>query len=314
MESSIRGSGMDSATSTHTRSGAAALLVEDRREEWARKAGPGFLRRLIREPIGLIGALAIGLLLVVAIAAPLIAPYDPTEQPGRRLQSPSGEYWAGTDDFGRDIFSRLLYGARVSLKVGVIAVGIALLAGGALGLISGFYGGLVDSLVQRLVDILLAFPTLILVIALATVLGPSTTTAMIAIGIVYSPTFARVVRAPTMVAMREQYVEAGRTIGVGSFRMMLRYVLPNIAAPIIVQVTLSLSTAILAEAALSFLGLGTQPPAASWGSMLGTGRKYMESASWVAIFPGIAISLTVLGFSLLGDALRDVLDPRLRQR
>jgi peptide/nickel transport system permease protein len=278
------------------------------------RPGMATFRKVLREPIGAVGLVIIVTLITVAILAPVIAPYPPDDQPGQRLEAPSATYWLGTDDLGRDIFSRLLYGARVSLQVGIIAVGIALVIGGILGLLSGYYAGTVDSLIQRLVDILLAFPTLILVIALTTVMGASTSTAMIAIGIAYSPAIARVVRGATLQVRQEQYVEAGKTIGVGPVRMILRHVTPNIAAPVIVQCTLLLSTAILAEAALSFLGLGTQPPAASWGAMLGTGRKYMETAPWVAIFPGVAISITVLGFNLLGDALRDALDPRLRQR
>ncbi len=280
----------------------------------ARGAASDSFRRTMREPIGLIGFTVIALLIVVAIAAPIIAPYSVDEQPGRRLEFPSATYWLGTDEFGRDVFSRLVYGARVSLQVGLISVGIALAIGGFLGVVSGYYTGIVDSFVQRLVDILLAFPALILVIALATVLGASTSTAMIAIGIVYAPAIARVVRGATLQVTQEQYVEAGRTIGVGSARMIMKHVVPNIAAPVIVQCTLLLSTAILAEAALSFLGLGTQPPMASWGAMLGAGRKYMETAPFVAIFPGLAISITVLGFNLFGDALRDALDPRMRQR
>lgn len=272
------------------------------------------LRRTIREPIGLIGFVVIVLLIAVAVTAPVIAPYSADAQPGRRLQSPSGTFWLGTDEFGRDVFSRLVYGARVSLQVGIVAVGIALAIGGFMGLVSGYHQGIIDSLIQRLVDILLAFPTLILVIALATVMGASTTTAMIAIGIVYAPAIARVVRGATLQVTQELYVEAGKAIGVGSARMMTKHILPNIAAPVIVQCTLLLSTAILAEAALSFLGLGTQPPMASWGAMLGTGRKYMETAPFVAVFPGLAISITVLGFNLFGDALRDALDPKMRQR
>ncbi len=271
-------------------------------------------RRVIREPMGLVGTAIIVVLIGVALAAPLIAPYSVDEQPGERLESPNRTYWLGTDEFGRDIFSRMVFGAQISLQVGLIAVGIALVFGGAPGVVSGYYLGLVDSVIQRLVDILLAFPTLILVIAMATVMGASTRTAMIAIGIAYAPAVSRVARSATLVVMKEPYVDAAITMGGQPVRIMTRYVLPNIAAPLIVQCTLLLSTAILAEAALSFLGLGTQPPAASWGAMLGTGRSYMETAPWVAVFPGLAISITVLGFNLLGDALRDALDPRLRPR
>ncbi|MGH2560140.1 MAG: ABC transporter permease [Thermomicrobiales bacterium] len=268
---------------------------------------------VLSRPLGVAGAALIVLLSVTAMLAHLVAPFDPTAQPADRLLAPGSTYWLGTDEFGRDILSRILYGARVSLQVGAISVGIALVAGSVLGVISGFFLGMVDSLVQRVVDIMLAFPAVILIIAISGVLGPSLVTAMIAIGIVYAPNFARIVRGPTLVVMQQQYVEAGRAIGAGSARLMIRYVLPNVMAPIIVQATLALSTAILAEATLSFLGLGTQPPDPSWGTMLGSGRKYMETAPWVAIFPGLAIALTVLGFNLLGDALRDALDPSLRQ-
>jgi peptide/nickel transport system permease protein len=191
-------------------------------------------------------------------------------------------------------------------------VGIALLLGATLGLVSGYYLGTVDSLVQRLVDVMLAFPSVILIIAISGVVGPSLGTAMIAIGIVYAPNFARVARGPTLSVAQEQYVEAARTLGAGPLRIILRHVLPNITAPLIVQTTLAFSTAILAEATLSFLGLGTQPPHPSWGTMLGNGRKFMDLAPWVAVYPGLAIMISVLGFNLLGDALRDALDPRLR--
>ena len=268
---------------------------------------------LTRHPVGAVGGGLVLLLIVLAVAAPLLAPFDPIAQPARRLLPPGGQYFLGTDEFGRDILSRIIYGSRVSLQVGIISVSIALLFGGTLGLVSGYYLGMVDSLVQRLVDIMLAFPGVILIIAISSVLGPSLTTAMVAIGIVYSPSFARIVRGPTLVVMQQQYVEGARAIGARPLRIMARYVLPNIAAPIIVQATLAFSTAILAEATLSFLGLGTQPPHPSWGTMLGSGRKYMELAPWVAVFPGLAIALTVLGFNLLGDALRDALDPSLRQ-
>ena len=268
---------------------------------------------LVRQPVGMAGIALVLLFIVLAVAAPLIAPFDPLAQPSKRLLPPGGRHLLGTDEFGRDVLSRIIYGSRVSFQVGVISVGIALLIGGALGLISAYYLGLVDSLVGRLVDIMFAFPSVILIVAISGVLGPSMTTAMIAIGIVYSPIFARIVRGPTLVVMQQQYVEGARALGAGWLRVMLRYVLPNIAAPVIVQTTLSFSTAILSEATLSFLGLGTQPPYPSWGTMLGAGRKFMELAPWVAIYPGLAIALAVLGLNLLGDALRDALDPRLRR-
>lgn len=270
-------------------------------------------RYLVQHPVGLVGLALVLLLIVLAIAAPLFAPFDPLAQPSKRLLPPGGQHLLGTDEFGRDVLSRIIYGTRVSFQVGVISVGIALLIGGTLGLLSGYYTGLVDSLLMRLVDIMFAFPSVILIIAISGVLGPSMTTAMMAIGIVYSPIFARIVRGPTLVIMQQQYVEGARAIGAGRIWIMLRYVLPNIAAPVIIQTTLSFSTAILSEATLSFLGLGTQPPDPSWGTMLGSGRKFMELAPWVAVYPGLAIALAVLGLNLLGDALRDALDPRLRR-
>jgi peptide/nickel transport system permease protein len=272
------------------------------------------VRRLSGQAVGMTGVLLVLLFILLSILAPLLAPFDPIAQPADRLAPPDRTYWLGADEFGRDILSRIIYGSRVSLQVGVISVGIALLVGGAFGLLAGYYRGWVDSVIGRVVDIMFAFPTIILIIVLAGVLGPSITTAMLAIGIVYAPQFARIVRGPTLSVMQQQYVEGAQAIGAPQWLVMLRYVLPNIAAPIIVQATLSFSTAILAEATLSFLGLGVQPPAASWGSMLGSGRKFMELAPWVAIYPGLAIALAVLGWNLFGDALRDALDPRLRTR
>jgi peptide/nickel transport system permease protein len=271
------------------------------------------LNALASQWIGLLGIFLVLSFVVMAVAAPLLSPYDPISQPGEQLEAPNASYWLGTDEFGRDILSRIIYGARVSLQVGVISVGIALLFGGALGLVSGYYRGMTDAIIGRVIDIMFAFPTIILIIAISGVLGPSLTTAMIAIGIVYAPIFARIVRGPTLAVMQQQYVEGAHAIGAGRWRIMARYVLPNIAAPIIVQATLSFSTAILSEATLSFLGLGTQPPDPSWGIMLGTGRRYMELAPWVAIYPGLAVALAVLGWNLLGDALRDALDPQLRK-
>ncbi|MBI4280282.1 MAG: ABC transporter permease [Armatimonadetes bacterium] len=272
-----------------------------------------WLRRLfLRHPIGAMGAALIGTLVAVALLAPLLAPYRPAAQIAQRLQPPSPAHLLGTDEFGRDMLSRIIYGSRISIFVGLVAVGIALTAGVAIGLLSGYFGGRMDHLAMRVMDIIFSFPALILAIAITGILGPSLTNATIAIGIVYTPTFARLARGTVLSVLQHEYVTAARALGASDARIMRVHVLPNIAAPITVQTTLNLSTAILAEAALSFLGLGTQPPDPSWGTMLGTGRRYMESAPWVAVFPGLAIMMAVLGFNLLGDGLRDILDPRLR--
>ena len=271
------------------------------------------LRRLAaKNPLGVVGAVLILLLLLTALFAGLLAPHDPVAQIARRLSAPGGQYVLGTDEFGRDILSRIIYGTRISLYVGVVSVGIALGIGGTLGLLAGYFGGWVDNLLMRLMDVMFAIPSLVLAIAITGILGPNLRNAMIAIGLVYTPTFARVARGPVLSIVQHEYVAAARTVGAGDGRILLRHVLPNVTAPNIVQTTLSLSTAILAEAVLSFLGLGTQPPEPSWGTMLGTGRKFMETAPWVAVFPGVAIMLAVLGFNLLGDGLRDALDPRLK--
>ena len=271
------------------------------------------LRRLARHPTALLGIVLVGTFLGLALTAPLVSPFDPTAQPARRLLPPGGRYLLGTDEFGRDVFSRIVHGARISLQVGIVSVGIALAVGGVLGLVSGYCLGIVDALTGRLVDVMFAFPSIILIIALSGVLGASLTTAMVAIGVVYSPIFARIVRAPTLAVVQQPYVEGARALGASVARVVSRHVVPNIAAPIIVQTTLSFSTAILSEATLSFLGLGTQPPDPSWGTMLSAGRRFMELAPWVTVYPGLAIALTVLGLNLVGDALRDALDPRLRQ-
>jgi peptide/nickel transport system permease protein len=271
------------------------------------------LKRLVgKNPLGVVGAGLIALLLLTAALAGVLAPFDSSAQIARRLTGPGGQYLLGTDEFGRDILSRIIYGTRISLYVGVVSVGIALGIGGTLGLLAGYFGGWVDNLLMRLMDVMFAIPSLVLAIAITGILGPNLTNAMIAIGLVYTPTFARVVRGPVLSVVQHEYVAAARTVGARHGRILLRHVLPNVTAPIIVQTTLSLSTAILTEAVLSFLGLGTQPPEPSWGTMLGTGRKFMETAPWVAVFPGFAIMLAVLGFNLLGDGLRDALDPRLR--
>ena len=267
-----------------------------------------------RNPIGIVGAIIVGATIVVAIAAPLIAPYSPNAQDAERLLGPSWDNLMGTDELGRDTFSRIVYGARVSLQVGIISVLVALVVGSLLGLAAGFWGGALDSWMMRFVDILFAFPGLVLAIVIAGLLGPSRNNAMIAIGVVFAPAFARVVRGSVLTVMNEPYVEAGRVIGARSSRLIRLHVLPNIIAPLIVMTTVYLSSAILAEAGLSFLGLGTQPPEPAWGGMLNIARTYMELNAWMAIFPGLAIMIVVLGFNFLGDGLRDILDPRLRER
>jgi peptide/nickel transport system permease protein len=265
-----------------------------------------------RNPIGLVGAAVVLLTVVVALAAPLIAPYDPDAQESERLLPPSVANLMGTDELGRDTFSRIVFGARVSLQVGIISVFIALLIGAIFGITAGFLQGRVDAWLMRGVDIMFAFPGLVLAIVIAGLLGASRTNAMIAIGLVYAPAFARVIRGSVLSVMSEPYVEAGRVVGATNGRLVRQYVLPNIVAPLIVMVSVYLSSAILSEAALSFLGLGTQPPEPAWGGMLNLARTYMEISPWMAIFPGLAIMIVVLGFNFLGDGLRDILDPRLR--
>jgi peptide/nickel transport system permease protein len=266
-----------------------------------------------RHWVGTVGALIVLTVIAVAVVAPFLAPYPAAAQVATRLQPPNRQFLLGTDEFGRDVLSRVIYGSRISLYVGIVSVGISLLFGGSLGTVAAFFGGLTDNIIMRLMDLLFSIPSLILAIVITGTLRPSLTNAMLAIGIVYTPRFARVARGPALSVMREAYVEAAWMIGAGRLRIMLSHLLPNIVAPLIVQSTLAFSTAILTEAALSFLGLGTQPPDPSWGTMLGTGRKYMELAPWIAVFPGLAIMLAVLGFNLLGDGLRDFFDPRLRR-
>jgi len=268
--------------------------------------------RVARNRLGILGAAMILICAVFAVAAPLAAPYDPSSQAFRRLQPPTAENWMGTDELGRDTASRIIYGARVSLQVGGLAVVIGLVLGTLVGVLAGFYGGRLDDWLMRVIDVMFAFPGLILAIVIAGLLGPSRTNAMLAIGIVFVPPFARVVRGSVLAVMQEGYIEAARVMGLADRRIILRYILPNITAAIIVLASVYLSTAILAEAGLSYLGLGTQPPEPSWGGMLSASRNYMELSPWMAFFPGAAIMLVVLGFNFLGDGLRDVLDPRLR--
>lgn len=269
--------------------------------------------RFRKNKLAFIGLICISLFLFVALLAPFVSPYDPYKMDGTvMLSSPSSAHWLGTDQFGRDILSRIMYGAQISIKVGVISVGIALFFGVFIGVCAGFFGKWTDSILSRVTDILFAFPDIVLALAIMAILGPSLTNVMIAIGIVYTPIFARIARGAVLSIKDSLYIEAARSIGVGPFTIIRKHVLPNIIAPLIVQTTLSFAFAILAEAALSFLGLGVQPDTPSWGIMLNEGKGWMESAWWIAVFPGVAITLAVLSFNTMGDGLRDALDPRLR--
>lgn len=265
--------------------------------------------------IGLVGGFLVVVIVGLAIAAPLVARYDPTSMAaGERLTGPSSDYWLGTDEAGRDLMSRALYGARTSLRVSLIVVCLAALIGVPLGLISGYYKGMIDGVAMRLVDVLFAFPTLLLALAVVATLGPDVRNLIIALTVVFTPSFARVTRGAALAASAEPYVEAARAVGVSGRRIIFRYVLPNITAPIAVQFTISVATAILTEASLGYLGLGVPPPAPTWGSMLATGKAYVETSIWPSVVPGVCIMITVLGFNLLGDSLRDALDPRSRSR
>jgi len=272
-----------------------------------------FFRRLVRNRIGFIGFVLCVVVLGLAAFAPLIATHDPLDQSIRaRLQGPTGEHWLGTDNFGRDVYSRVLHGYRTSISTAVGAVLLATLAGGVAGLVAAYAGGWADRVIMRFMDILLAFPIILLAIAVLAVLGPGSVNTGLAIGIVYTPIFARLARGPALTVLSWDYVAAARALGAGAPRIMLRHVLPNIAAPLMVQITLSLSTAILVEASLSFLGLGTQPPTPSLGLMLSDSRDYMLLSPWTSVFSGLAILLASFGFNLFGDGLRDLLDPALR--
>ncbi|HEV7662457.1 MAG TPA: ABC transporter permease [Chloroflexota bacterium] len=272
-----------------------------------------FLRRFRRNWIGMAGAIVVLLCVVVAIFAPVLAPYGPEEtHPNWKLYGPNEFFLMGTDEFGRDILSRIIFGARISLQVGLISVSLALVLGASAGLVAGFFGGWADAVIMRSMDVLFAFPAILLAIAILAVLGTGIANAMLAIGIVYAPSFARLARASVLSLKEMEFVQAARILGLGPLALLVRHVVPNTLAPMIVQTSFSLSTAILTEAALSFLGLGTPPSVPSWGSMLSASRRYVELDPWPAIFPGLAIMLLVLGFNLFGDGLRDVLDPRLR--
>jgi peptide/nickel transport system permease protein len=269
------------------------------------------LAKFLSNPSALFGAALVLTFVALAVFAHWIAPYEPNKTNFLMLRkAPSAMHWLGTDEIGRDILSRLLHGGIASLYAGVVSVFIALLVGMPIGLVAGWFGGWLDALISRATDALLAVPFLILAIALAAALGPSLTNAMIAIGLSQVPIFVRLTRGQVLAVKTEDFVEGARAVGVPNRLILLRHITPNIFAPLVVQATLTVAAAIIAEASLSFLGLGQQPPAPSWGSMLNTAKNYMDSAPWMSISPGIAIVLVVLGFNLLGDGLRDALDPR----
>ena len=283
----------------------AAAPVRDRRWE--------VLRRAVRARLAPFGAAVVMAAVLVALAAPVVAPYDPLKQDlAHALAAPSREHPLGTDNVGRDVLSRVIWGTRISLVAGVVSVAIALLTGSLLGVVAGFCGGRVDGVVMRLMDAVLSFPPLVLALALGAVLGAGLMGVLIALGVVYTPTFARLMRGQVLTIKAREYVDAARALGAPGWRVAWHHVLPNATAPIVVQASLSVAFAILAEASLSFLGLGIQPPAASWGSMINAGRGYLQSAPWIVFGPGVALFVTVVGLNFVGDAIRDALDPRLR--
>lgn len=286
-------------------------LQQPRAETW----GPlALARRVVRNRLAAVGVAILLVLTVTAAGAPWIAPYAPEAQiPTEALQGPSLSHLFGTDNIGRDIFSRVVFGTRVSLTVGLTSMLIAMTLGITLGLLSGYYGGWPDTLIMRAMDALLAFPAILLAIFIVAVLGPSLANAILAVAIVYTPTFARLVRAGALSIREQEFLEAARAMGAGDLRIMLNAILRNSLSPIIVQFSLGVGYAILVEAGLSFLGLGVQPPTPAWGSMLGAGRNYMAFAPWLTAFPGLAIFVTVLGFNFVGDGLREAFDPRMRR-
>ncbi|WAT81603.1 ABC transporter permease [Bacillus safensis] len=272
------------------------------------------MKQFFQHKLAVIGSVIVFLFLILAIFAPLIAPYGINEQSlGERFSAPSASHWFGTDDFGRDIFSRVVHGARISLWVGFFSVLGSVILGTLLGLIAGYGGRVLDAVISRLFDILLAFPSILLAIAIVSILGPSLQNALIAIAIINVPTFGRLVRSKVLSIKQEEYVLAAKAVGMSHRRIVLRHILPNSMVPVIVQATLAIGTAIIEAAALGFLGLGAQAPSPEWGKMLADARPYLVQAPWTLFFPGIAIMLTVLGFNLMGDGLRDTLDPKMKK-
>ena len=273
-------------------------------------------RRLKRNKMAVLGLIILIILVLLAVFADVIANYDNVvikQNLAHRLQGPSAAHWLGTDEFGRDIFARLVHGTRVSLQVGIVAVGISIVIGGILGAVAGYYGGKLDNTIMRIMDIFLAVPSILLAIAIVSALGPSIINLMLAISISSVPSYARIVRASVLSIRDQEFIEAAKAIGASNTRIIFRHIIPNSLAPVIVQATLGVASAILSTAGLSFIGLGIQPPAPEWGSMLSGGRQYLRYAWWVTTFPGVAIMITILSLNLVGDGLRDALDPRLKQ-
>ena len=272
------------------------------------------LRGLMRNRGAMFGAAILLVLILVAVFAPVLAPYDPLEiSLYDMLQSPNWEHPMGTDGYGRDLLSRVIFGTRISLQLGMISVAIGAFWGSILGLISGYYAGRVDKVIMRAMDVMLAFPGILLAMCVVAILGPGLTNVMIAVGIAWIPSYARLMRGSTLVAKENEYVQAARCVGCSSLRIVFRHILPNTIAPLIVLSTMNIGTAIIAGASLSFLGLGAQPPQAEWGAILNAGRRYIRIAWWVMTFPGLAILITVMAANLLGDGLRVALDPRLKR-
>ena len=267
---------------------------------------------IVREPVALLGLALVALYVGVALVVGFLPLRDPLQVSAQRLVGPTPEFPFGTDALGRDVLSRILFGARLSIRVAVLSVAIATIVGGALGLISGYLGGWADLVIGRVLDVFFAFPAILLALGIVAALGPDPSNVIIAIAVVYTPIFARVVRGPVLALRARDFVEAARAVGATSSRIVVRHVLPNLMSTLVVQVSLALSWAVLTEGALSFLGLSAQPPAPSWGVMLSEGRQYLEFATHLAVFPGLAIMVAVLGFNLLGDGLRDAMDPQRR--
>jgi peptide/nickel transport system permease protein len=281
---------------------------------YARSAGRIWLSRLRKNPLFAAGAIIIATFMVLGISAPYIAPYQPIAVDAMKMfQSPSRDHLFGTDRFGRDILSRVIYGVRVSLGIAGVSIGIATAIGALLGLLAGYFERGVDQALGRLMDIFFAFPSVLLALGISAVLGAGVTTVVIAIAVVYTPLFFRVVRASVLAEKQLTYVEAAASIGAGSWKIMVRHILPNVLSPLIVQIAVSLSYAILIESALSYLGVGVQPPTPSWGTILNEGKEFLPITPWISLFPGLFIMLSVLGLNFVSDGLRDYLDPRLRK-